>query len=174
LNELGIIFRIAVSLTLFISGLSKLIHIKESIHYFRDWGLFLPAIGSVLGVLIPPIEILTGIALIKTNNLLIEIFAISIVFFLILINMKAVLDNDNKLCFCFGNVLKTRLGIGGLVHTIYLLIALFISIFIIKTEVANILYTCSLTSQILIVAVSILIFVNGLSIRLVLDNLASS
>lgn len=173
MNVLGVILKAAVAFTFIFTGCIKLFQIKESVRFFRDWGIFPPKIGILLGFGIPPVELMTGIALILNNNVLVEIFALAIIVFLVAINTKAVIDQDSKPCFCFGNFIQTRLGIGGLIHTVYLLLALFVSIFMVEITVLNLFYTYSIFNQILICSIALLTFVNGISIRLVLDKLAA-
>lgn len=172
-NELGIIFRASVAIAFLFAGLSKLLWIRDSSRFARDLGLFPKKVGAVLGFFMPIIELAVGIGMIFSNNPFISIVALGIIMFFVAINVKTVVEDRTLECFCYGNIIKTKLGQGGLVHYLFLLITLLISFITIKSNASSIFYEYTVVNQILISSIVLLIFINSIVIQLVLDKLSS-
>jgi len=173
LNEFGIMLITSVAFTFIFAGFTKLISIKDSSRFARKLGLFPPRVGAILGFCMPLMELTVGIGIIISNNSLIYVGALAVIMFFIIINFKSILDKKGLSCFCYGNLIKTKLGPGGFIHYIYLLFAVLLGFFISESNLSNVLNGYAAVNLILICGISFLIFINGLIIRMVLDKLSS-
>jgi len=172
MDELGVILKLAVAITFIFAGFSKLLWIRECSAFARDIGIFPRKIGAVLGFLMPLAELAVGTGLIFSNNVLINIMAFGIVLFFIVLNLKSIIERQEKDCFCYGKIIKTKLSKGGLIHYLYILGALIFSNFIIRKGAADILFNTSSLDMFIIIIISALVFINGIVMQMVLDKLA--
>lgn len=164
--------KLSVAFVLLFAGLSKLIWIKHTSRFARDMGLFPKKIGAAIGFFMPLIELVTGIGLMLSNNPIINIVVFGIIMFFIAINIKSVIEKKEVSCFCYGKIIKTKFSKGGLIHYVYLLFALLISLLTIHTRGdAFIIDGYMLIDQVLIIGIAFFMFINGILIRLVLDKL---
>lgn len=173
MNELGLMLITSVAFTFLFAGFSKMLWIKDSSRFARNLGLFPPKVGAILGLCMPLMELAIGIGMIMSNSPLVSIFALGIIMFFIILNLKAIIDKKGLSCFCYGNIIKTKLGQGGFIHYIYLLFTALSGFVTIESTLIKGIHTYTVFNLILICSISFLLFINGIIIRLVLDKLSS-
>ncbi|MNW43066.1 hypothetical protein D3C74_202550 [compost metagenome] len=97
---------------------------KESILSIEKLNILPKEYSNYLGVCVPFIEIAIAILLLfKGNNFIVNLAAIVLILGLIAINYKAVRDDNQADCFCLGNLVKTKIGYGGLIQCLFMLIS---------------------------------------------------
>lgn len=140
LNVITLIFSVSVGLLFFISGLFKLIAIKEASQSIVEMNLMPEKLASIFGMLFPFLEIFLGVSLIIfNNNMFINIIAIGLIVMFILINFKVIVEKKQKKCFCFGKIIETKLGYGGLIQCLLLLLSIIPNIIFNGTNLSTVL-----------------------------------
>ncbi|EEM49105.1 hypothetical protein bthur0005_9300 [Bacillus thuringiensis serovar pakistani str. T13001] len=140
LNVITLIFSVSVGLLFFISGLFKLIAIKEASQSIVEMNLMPEKLASIFGMLFPFLEIFSGVSLIIfNNNMFINIIAIGLIVMFILINFKVIVEKKQKKCFCFGKIIETKLGYGGLIQCLLLLLSIIPNIIFNGTNLSTVL-----------------------------------
>lgn len=172
MNELGIMLTTSVAFAFLFAGFSKALWIKDSSRFASNLGVFPPKLGAILGLFMPLMELVAGVGMLINNSPLIMILGVAIIMFFVILNLKAIMDKKSLSCFCYGNIIKTKLGQGGFIHYIYLLFTVLIGFFTTKSTLINVISEYEMINLILICSISFLIFINGVIIRLVLDKLS--
>lgn len=167
---LGMILKLSVSLTFIFAGFAKLIQIRNSSRFVKKLGIFPEKVGAMLGFFMPIIELVVGFTMIFNNNIYIEIIALAIIMFFIGLNLKAVLDKKELECFCYGKLIKTKIGASGLIHYLYLLICLISSFFVNAEKITKLIYDYNFINQVFIIMAAMLIFINSIIIQVVIDK----
>ncbi|ANC18180.1 MULTISPECIES: MauE/DoxX family redox-associated membrane protein [Bacillus] len=140
MNVITLIFSVSVGLLFFISGLFKLIAIKEASQSIVEMNLMPEKLASIFGMLFPFLEIFLGVSLIIfNNNMFINIIAIGLIVMFILINFKVIVEKKQKKCFCFGKIIETKLGYGGLIQCLLLLLSIIPNIIFNGTNLSTVL-----------------------------------
>lgn len=125
----SLIFRLSISFLFFCSGFLKIFSLKDSTKSIIELNIMPVRLAKIIGILAPFIEIITAILLIiASDKFIINILAIIVIIFLIAINFKAIIENRQTDCFCFGKLIPTKLGYGGLVQCFLLLLSIIPSI----------------------------------------------
>lgn len=166
----SLIVRLALAFTFIFAGLAKLIDLQGSAKFAEQTGIFPKNVGKVMGGIMPFMELFIGILLcIGISNLALNIVAVFIIIFFLILNMKTLFEKKNIRCFCFGHIISTRLGAGGLYHYLLLFIFLLITIFFNNMTLYKLILNCSLIEIILIILSAIYLFFTGLLLRMALD-----
>ena len=164
---LGYVLRLAISSSFILAGISKLFSFNEAKKFPEKIGLFQGKLGRAMGGCMPFLELFLGILSILYNNYLLNIFIFGVLLFFIVLNLKFTLEKKESKCFCYGKLIDTKIGKGGLVHYLYQFIIFLISVIILKKE-SNI----NIISEFFIIFIlSFLIFINGMIIRRVIEKL---
>lgn len=69
----------------------------------------------------------------------INIIAIGLIVMFILINFKVIVEKKQKKCFCFGKIIETKLGYGGLIQCLLLLLSIIPNIIFNGTNLSTVL-----------------------------------
>lgn len=159
--ELSEVFRISVMCSFILAGTSKLFAIKEAKKFPEKIGLISGKYGQILGGSMPFIELFIGIFGIIFNSYILNILAIGVLLFFIVLNLKYTLEKKSSKCFCYGKLINTKIGIGGLSHYMYQIIIFIVSIIGLKHSI-NISSWIEFTNT---VCLSLLLLANGIIIR---------
>ncbi|HDX9647837.1 TPA: hypothetical protein ROY02_004186 [Bacillus cereus] len=171
LNVITLIFSVSVGLLFFISGLFKLIAIKEASQSIVEMNLMPEKLASIFGMLFPFLEIFLGVSLIIfNNNMFINIIAIGLIVMFILINFKVIVEKKQKKCFCFGKIIETKLGYGGLIQCLLLLLSIIPNIIFNGTNLSTVLtYKEHLMYGLEIIIISVFWTITLILIRLIFE-----
>ncbi|PFN00483.1 MauE/DoxX family redox-associated membrane protein [Bacillus cereus] len=173
MSIISLIFTTGSGLVLFISGLFKIISIRESSNVMYKITFLPKKIAKIIGYLFPIIELLIATLLIlRINNLLINTIAILMLSTFVIFNANAVLKHNHEECFCFGKILKTRMGIGGLVQSSLLLLSLLPNIVLSNLNIITIFSFESFNFEFATIIITIIIWATTLIvIRTIIDKL---
>ncbi|SHH47633.1 MauE/DoxX family redox-associated membrane protein [Virgibacillus chiguensis] len=120
-----IIFSVSVGFVLILSGIFKLFSTDELKKFIIDLKIINSGLSTILSRIFPIIEISIGSLLILFNNsILVNISAIILTFTFILVNLIALNKGEVKDCHCFGNIIKTKMGHGGVIQSSLLVLSL--------------------------------------------------
>jgi len=121
----SLIFSISVSMLFFISGISKMLSLKQSASSIVKLELLPKKLATIIGFSLPFLEIVMSLALLlKGNSIIINIAMIGLIVVLIIINFRAINEGKQSDCFCLGKIVNTKIGYGGLIQCILLLLSL--------------------------------------------------
>lgn len=123
-------FTTGSALVLFISGLLKVFSITNTIKMINKMGIFPSKLSNILGYLFPWIEISLAIVLFwRVDIFIINIITLLVFGIFIVINVSAIIENKQIECNCFGNFIKSKIGYGGLVQSILLILSIIPTLF---------------------------------------------
>ena len=115
---------LSVSSLFVLSGLAKLLSYRASVEHIANNEWIPKVFKKPIGYSLPIIEIICGISLIiRGDNFLVNLLMISIILVFLAVNLQAVLKHKVKDCHCFGKLIKTKTGSGGVIQTILMLLA---------------------------------------------------
>lgn len=152
---------------LIFSGGLKLIYLPYTKSTIVRINIFPVKVARVMGIALPIFEICVALFLIIESNIYIYLLLLGYLMFFILLNLKTLLGNERKECCCYGKLLKSKLGLGGMLHYFYWLIVLVLATFgkEIGWKVSGGLYNA------FYLIVSLLIAINGLLIRMLIESI---
>ncbi|WDF50308.1 hypothetical protein PQ460_20345 [Paenibacillus sp. KACC 21273] len=126
---LSTIFHVGAGLVLLFSGISKIFSIKENQNELKFLKIIPHYLLVPLSYLLPIFEVLLAISLLFRGDIIyVQILAIVLLLCFIFIHIDAMLNKKETKCFCFGNVISAKHGLGGLIQTILLLLSLIPSV----------------------------------------------
>ena len=137
------ILKDSVCIILLLSGILKLIYIKYTVSTITLIDLFPSKISKYIGYLLPLLEISMAVLLYEINEKLVYVFIIGYLMFFIIINLKFIYQD--KKCCCYGRLIKSKLGLGGVIHYTYWLMVIIIDILVQKDYVNINFYSIILT-----------------------------
>lgn len=119
-----IILSMSVGFLLLISGITKFFSINETSQSLIDLGLVkIISLSRSAAVILSAMEVFLAIGLILFSGyLFINISAFLVFLIFILINYKSVANNLKINCNCFGKILKTEYGYGGIIQSLIMII----------------------------------------------------
>lgn len=122
---ISLIFTTGAGFLLVISSLLKIISLHESAKSVHKITFIPEKPAILLGYLFPFFELVLSVLLIlRVSDFLVNIAALIIIGIFIIINSNAMLKHSYAECFCFGKLLKSRMGIGGLIQSIFLFLSI--------------------------------------------------
>ncbi|MGM1034807.1 MAG: MauE/DoxX family redox-associated membrane protein [Bacillota bacterium] len=120
-----LVFSIGVGFLLMLSGLLKAISIRDSVESVVKLNIIPKRLSKVVGYSFPFIEVILGLSLIFFYNLIIvNILVLGIIFAFTFINYKITLERKRTNCSCFGKLVKSELGYGGLAQSLLMLLSI--------------------------------------------------
>ncbi|MDN3233549.1 MauE/DoxX family redox-associated membrane protein [Priestia megaterium] len=120
-----LIFTTGAGFLLVISSILKIISLRESAKSVHKMTFIPEKIAILLGYFFPFFELLLAFLLIlRVNDFLVNIIALITISMFIIINSNAILNHSQAECFCFGKLLKSRMGMGGLIQSIFLFLSI--------------------------------------------------
>lgn len=147
------ILKDSICIILLLSGTLKLVYIKYTVSTITLIEVFPAKIAKHIGYVLPLFEISMAVLLCGINKKLVYIFIIGYLMFFISINLKFMYQD--KKCCCYGRLIKSKLGLGGVIHYTYWLMVVIIDILVQKDYVNisfyNIILTLFLVSNSLII-----------------------
>ncbi|WP_369695517.1 MauE/DoxX family redox-associated membrane protein [Alkalibaculum bacchi] len=144
--------------------------IRGSSEFAENLGIFPPKIGSILGFFMPFVELFVGLGLLLFTRVYILVIAYGIIFFFLALNMKFILERKEMNCFCYGNILESKLGKGGFIHYIYLLVALGVGSMSIDQDIIKVIYNVDSINLVFVILTMLLLAANSIIIQLVIDK----
>lgn len=128
-----LVFSCSIGLVFVISALSKMFSYKKSIESIVTMDLFDKKINKIIGVLFPFYELFLGISIFMYYpSLILNIVGVSTISIFIFMNIRGLIAEEEQACHCFGNVMKTKLGLGGVAQTSFMLVSLLPNLFIVS------------------------------------------
>lgn len=122
---ISLIFTTGAGFLLIISSLLKIISLHDSAKSVRKMTFIPEKIAMLLGYFFPFFELVLAILLVlRVNDFFVNTVAIIIISIFIIINSNAILKHSYAECFCFGKLLKSRMGMGGLIQSIFLFLSI--------------------------------------------------
>lgn len=98
--------------------------------------------------------------------------AIILILIFVLINFQAVVEKRQKPCFCFGKMIETKIGFGGMVQSLLLLISILVNVIFNNMNLIIILdQGTQVVHVVLIVTVSIFLTVTLILIRIIIESI---
>jgi len=95
-------------------GGAKLLWYSETISFATNLEFFPDKLGRILGMILPLFEISIFLSLLLFNSIYTYILICFYCLFFIALNVKVILDKKVVSCFCYGKLIKSSLGFGGL------------------------------------------------------------
>ncbi|MFP7416616.1 MauE/DoxX family redox-associated membrane protein [Priestia filamentosa] len=139
MSIISLIFTTGAGLLLIISSCFKILSLQESAKSVYKIAFIHKKIATIIGYLFPFIELLVAILLIiQVSNIWVNTIAIIIISAFIIINSNAIFKHSNIECFCFGKLLKTKMGIGGLIQSLLLFFSILPNIIFNNSKVISI------------------------------------
>lgn len=170
MEYIAYIFQLAIGITFGFAGITKMISITETSKFASKIGMFPKRVGAVLGVSMPIIEVVSAYFLVMgINNLFANLIVTGLILFFIFLNIKSVLEEKSMACFCYGKIIKTKFGLGGFYHYLFLFIMFIFFLYLNSVNLVYCINNLRLEENMLIITASFLLFVTGLSIRIVFD-----
>lgn len=149
-------FRISLIIMLLFGGILKLFNFKYTRKTILELKFFPKIIEKYIGVVLPCFEIIMSFTIGYLKNNL--VYAPVLAYLLFFIGMNLTFMYEDKKCCCYGKILPSKLGKGGVIHYLYWVIIVALAIIYRGDE---------MTIPNLMVAV--LLFVNSLLVRRVLE-----
>ncbi|HDR7913832.1 TPA: hypothetical protein QCY05_002990 [Bacillus wiedmannii] len=173
---IALIFCISVGIILFISGLFKVFGLKAASESIIAMNVIPVKFAKPISLIFPFIELLIGILLIfSSESIIVNIMAISLIVIFVLVNFQAVVDKRQKPCFCFGKMIETKIGYGGMVQSLLLLISILVNVIFNNMNLIMILDQGNqVVYVVLIVTVSIFWAVTLILIRIIMENILTN
>lgn len=167
-----LIFTSGSGLLLVISGVLKVIAIHDSAKSIENLYPVFKKNARKLGYLFPFFELLLGCLLIfYTYNIWVNSIAMILFSVFIIINTNAILKHDNTECFCFGNLIKSRMGFGGLIQSFLLLLCVIPNIFSKGFKISSVFMFKTYDFEHLAITVAIIIWALSLILfRITIDK----
>ncbi|NMF07936.1 MauE/DoxX family redox-associated membrane protein [Clostridium beijerinckii] len=172
MNILGSIFFIAITITLIFAGAAKMISYSNTIYTIKKVGIFPEKISKAIGIFMPIFEIIIAVFLMVNPNKLTIVSTLGYLLFFIALNLKYAIEDKEIRCCCYGKFIESKLGIGGFIHYLYLLVLLIGGYACINNSIIDILNQNGIYDYMIfiIVTVSICIMVNGFLIRSIVEK----
>ncbi|MDU1117059.1 MAG: MauE/DoxX family redox-associated membrane protein [Clostridium butyricum] len=173
MDILGCIFFSTITITLIFAGISKMISYKNTIDTIKKIDIFPKRISNVVGIFMPLFEVIMALLLIiKSNKLIIVILILGYLLFFIGLNLKYTMEKKEIKCCCYGKIIQSKLGKGGLIHYLYLLVLLVIGYKCVNKSIINIINLYKIDSYriLVIIVVSFLLMINGFLIRSMIEK----
>lgn len=167
-----LVFTTGAGIIFLLSGLFKIFSLKESAATIKKLEILPQVISNSLGIVFPFFEVILGILIILFSpNLIVNFVAACITVLFMVINYKTISERKKVSCFCFGKIIKTELGYGGLIQS-FLMFGCFLSNILITSQ-SNWLIIKNLELRLLILYIitSIIWSVTLLLIRSTIDLL---
>lgn len=170
---IALIFCISVGIILVISGLFKLFGLKVASESIIAMDVIPAKIAKPISLAFPFIELLIGGGLIfVSESMIVNIMAIILILIFVLINFQAVVEKRQKPCFCFGKMIETKIGFGGMVQSLLLLISILVNVIFNNMNLIIILdQGTQVVHVVLIVTVSIFLTVTLILIRIIIESI---
>ncbi|MEW9702288.1 MauE/DoxX family redox-associated membrane protein [Paenibacillus sp. SI8] len=157
------VFSFAVCFLFILSGVSKLLALKETVHSFEKVGFLTIRYSRLIGATLPFLEIIIAlIIIIFGSNMIVVTIAIILIIIFIAINFKAMIENKHESCYCFGKLFPSKTGYGGFLQSTILLFSLVPSLF------WNSFSLHTLTSTTMFVYINVIVFALFWTITLLL------
>ncbi|BCJ98348.1 MauE/DoxX family redox-associated membrane protein [Anaerocolumna chitinilytica] len=160
------IFDLSLAISLFLSGGLKIAYFKYTKNTIFKLNVFPEKIAPAISILMPLFEISQSIILILYNNMISYCFILGYLLFFIALNLKTYKGGESKECCCYGKLIKSKLGLGGLIHYSYWLIILFGSIAALKYNI----FIFNNLNFMYILFISLSMVINGLMIRSTIES----
>lgn len=167
MEYLYFLFNFSVALTFIISGFSKLTERENNIRVIQKLNFFPRTISIAAGTSLPYIEI--GLAVLLIFNVYIKISVTVVIILLIsfiFANSYVVSKGKDIACNCFGKLLQGKLGMGGLYHSIILLLYSLPLYFIESSSYRDVFVQLSFQQSVLLLLCSIGLVTTGIASRL--------
>ncbi|WP_083252913.1 MauE/DoxX family redox-associated membrane protein [Bacillus sp. F56] len=167
-----LVFSTGIGILFLLSGFSKVVALRESVASIKKLKLFSDIISTFLGLTFPFFEVALAILIILyKSSLIVNLVALCITVVFMLINYKMISDRKKISCFCFGNIIKTELGYGGLTQSFLMLGCFLLNIIITSQNSLLLIKDIELKLLILYIVTSILWTITLLLIRSTIDLL---
>lgn len=161
------IFLLAILISMFFSGISKIIFFPYTKRTIQKITFIKNPINKWMPYLMPTIEIVVPLLIfIIGENLLLYSLIMLYYFVFIALNLTSMYDDID--CCCYGKFIKSKLGVGGVIHYVYFLFVEFLSIYCYLFN--GTLITIYMEKNLYIrFFVAVLLCVNGLIYRKILE-----
>ncbi|QUG43122.1 hypothetical protein KD050_07785 [Psychrobacillus sp. INOP01] len=112
---------VTIGIILILASVSKLFNLKGFIFVIRLLNLFSRNLSILIGILVPVIELTLGLCFIFGIYIkLAAAFSFFLFIVFILLNLYAINTGKDISCNCYGKLLNTQMGIGGVLHNLIL------------------------------------------------------
>lgn len=118
------IFCYGAALVLILSGFSKLISHSHTKHFFLKYIAINDISMTFMALLFPLFEIALGVGLFIYDHPILYISALSLILLFIIINSYALINKAEEDCKCFGNLIPTKTGLGGLIQSVCMFLSI--------------------------------------------------
>jgi|GEM_PF-2160180 len=118
-----IVLLVALGTKFLFCGVAKLLWYNETISFATNLDYLPNKLGRIFGMILPLFELGIFLSLLLFNSLYTYMLTSAYFIFFIGLNLKAISDRKGVSCFCYGKLIKSRLGYGGLFNFISYLVA---------------------------------------------------
>lgn len=160
-------------MVLVFSSIFKLLALKKYLRALENYEFIPGAWKSVIGYGSPVVELLTGFALIwLPHEFFVNLVALGMFFVFLAIHVHAVLKNDKSTCMCFGEIIKSRYGMPGIIQSVLLIISILPNLLIVYPVSHNQLFVSyGIDESAIALVLACLWGLNLITARLVLDKI---
>ena len=156
------VYYFAITLMLVFSGTLKLIYFKYTKSTIMRLEIFPPKMAKMVPYGMPVAELAMAIGFAAGYKIVGVVYLAYLLFF-VLLNFKTFTSNEKKECCCYGKLIRSKLGLGGMLHYLYWIAVLIVAIFcrpVLPTEETMLIHY----------AVGVLVVVTGLFIRMIVES----
>lgn len=112
---------VSIGSLLIIASISKLLNLKGFIFVIRMLNIFSRNLSKITGLFIPLIELILGLLFILGIHIkLAAVIAFLLFSTFLFLNIYAIKTGKDLSCNCYGKLLSTQMGIGGVLHNLIL------------------------------------------------------
>jgi len=148
-----IILSMSVGFLLLISGFTKFFSIDETSQSLIDLGLVkIISLSRSAAIILSVMEVFLAIGLILFSGyFLVNITAFFVFLIFILINYKSVTNNLKIECNCFGKIIKTEYGYGGIIQSLIMIMIIIPNILLKNMSYINFYNIIPISTSILLI-----------------------
>ncbi|MCL1990487.1 MAG: hypothetical protein FWG67_06315 [Defluviitaleaceae bacterium] len=106
-------------------SVAKLRWYRDTILFASNLEYFPDQLGRILGMILPLFELAMFISLLLFNSIYTYVLICFYCLFFIALNIKVITERKSVACFCYGKLIKSKLGFGGFFNfSCYLIITI--------------------------------------------------
>ncbi|MBB3111980.1 hypothetical protein FHS18_004048 [Paenibacillus phyllosphaerae] len=114
---------LALAITFGFSGFTKLTNLQTSVRIAVSLEILPKKLSTLYGILLPFSELALAILiLLKFKLEIVLVLAILLLASFVIGNLKAIISKKDLACNCFGSIFNEKLGWGGILHSLFLIV----------------------------------------------------
>lgn len=162
--------QITLGITFLSSGMLKIFALNDFVSSLEEiFTLKSRKYSKILGAGFSLMEVALGLGILIFDHIMLFIILSSLTILFIFINMRMIKENREVHCSCFGKLFNKPLGLGSLMHSLFLFLCCVSVIFIYVINFSSMYWTITVESFVFAICIFSFIF-TAFSIRIVLNK----